>query len=74
MLLYVDYMLIVAKRILEINTLKFLLGDEYEMKDFSAAKKIIGIEIQWYRKLGKLYFSLKKCIEKVLETLCYAQF
>jgi hypothetical protein len=67
LLLYVDDMLIAAKSMLEIKRLKSLLGDEFEMKDLGAAKKILGMEIHRDRKAGKLYLSQKKYIEKVLE-------
>ena len=61
-------MLIAAKSMLEIKRLKSLLGDEFEMKDLGAAKKILGMEeIHRDRKAGKLYLSQKKYIEKVLE-------
>jgi hypothetical protein len=45
LLLYVDDMLITAKSMFEIKRLKSLLGDEFEMKDLGAAKKILGMEI-----------------------------
>jgi hypothetical protein len=67
LLLYVDDMLIAANSMLEIKRLKSLLGDEFEMKDLGAAKKILGIEIHWDRKAGKLYLSQKNYIKKVLE-------
>jgi hypothetical protein len=57
LLLYVDDMLIAAKSMLEIKRLKSLLGDEIEMKDLSAVKKILGMEIHRDRKVGKLYLS-----------------
>jgi hypothetical protein len=52
---------------LKIKRLKSLLGDEFEMKDLGAVKKILGIEIHMDRKVGKLYLPQKKYIEKVLE-------
>jgi hypothetical protein len=67
LLLYVDDMLIIDKSMLEINTLKSLLGDEFEMKDLGAAKNILGMEIHRDRKVGKLYLPQKKYNEKVLE-------
>ena len=33
LLLYVDYMLIAAKKLVEVNKLKTLLNGEFEMKD-----------------------------------------
>jgi hypothetical protein len=67
LLLYVDDMLIAAKSMLEIKRLKSLLGDEFEMKDF--VKKILGMEIHRDRKVGKLYLSQEKDIEKVLHII-----
>jgi hypothetical protein len=37
------------------------------MKDLGTAKKILGIEIQRDKNLGKLYLTQKNFIEKVLE-------
>ena len=37
------------------------------MKDLRVVKKILGMEIRRYRKVGKLYLSQKKYIGKVLE-------
>jgi len=42
LLLYVDDMLIASKSISEINKLKTLLNNEFEMKNLGAAKKILG--------------------------------
>jgi len=57
LLLYVDDMLIASKSISEINKLKTLLNNEFEMKNFGAAKKILGMEIRKDRNAGKLYLS-----------------
>ncbi|KAL3514410.1 hypothetical protein ACH5RR_027127 [Cinchona calisaya] len=46
LLLYVDDMLIVAKNLIEIYTLKSQLNSEFEMKDLGAVKKILGMEIK----------------------------
>lgn len=43
MLLYVDDMLIAAKSLFEVDRLKSLLGEEFEMKDLGSAKKILGL-------------------------------
>ena len=45
LLLYVDDMLIAAWEKIEIQKLKKLLSLEFDMKDLSAAKKILGMEI-----------------------------
>jgi hypothetical protein len=43
LLLYVDYMLIVVKHMFEVERLKSLLGDEFEMKDMGGANKILWL-------------------------------
>uniref|UniRef100_A0ACD5ZUM4 Uncharacterized protein n=1 Tax=Avena sativa TaxID=4498 RepID=A0ACD5ZUM4_AVESA len=50
LLLYVDDMLIAAKGMKEITTLKAHLSSEFGMKDLGAAKKILGMEITRDRK------------------------
>lgn len=45
LLLYVDKMLIAAKSMSKIETLKSQLGKEFEMKDLGATVKILGMEI-----------------------------
>ena len=57
LLLYVDDMLIAAKGMKEITTLKAHLSSEFEMKDLGAAKKILGMEITRDRKAGLLFLS-----------------
>ena len=57
MLLYVGDMLIVAKTLDEITTLKKLLSSEFDMKDLGAAKKILGMEITKDKKFGLLFLS-----------------
>src|SRR5262249_42873780 len=57
LLLYVDDMLIAAKSGSQINVLKKQLGDEFEMKDLGAAKKILGMEITRDRSFGRLVLS-----------------
>jgi len=59
LLLYVDDMLIASKSIFEINKLKTMLNNEFEMKNLGAAKKILGMEINRDRSVGKLYLSQK---------------
>ena len=66
LLLYVDDMLIAAKSMSEINELKKQLSNEFEMKDFGAAKKILGMEISRDRPSRKVYLSQKGYIDKVL--------
>jgi len=67
LLLYVDDMLIASKCIYEINKLKTLLNNEFEMKNLGAARMILGMEIHRDRSVGKLYLSQKEYIEKVLQ-------
>lgn len=45
LLLYVDDMLIAANHLYNVNELKIMLGNELDMKDLGAAKKILGMEI-----------------------------
>ena len=68
-LLYVDDMLIASKDKSMINKLKSQLSDKFEMKDLGAAKKILGMEIHRYQKVGKLYLSQRKYHGKVLDRL-----
>ncbi|KAL5768311.1 hypothetical protein ACOSQ2_015094 [Xanthoceras sorbifolium] len=67
LLLYVDDMLIAAKKLSDIDKLKKQLKNEFEMKDLGAAKKILGMEIKRNRKEGKLFLTQRGYIEKVLE-------
>ena len=66
LLLYVDDMLIAAKDKEEIRKVKVQIDKEFEMKDVGATKKILRMEILRDRKVGKLYLSQKRYIEKVL--------
>ena len=65
-LLYVNDMLIASSSNVEIDNLKTLLSNEFEMKDLGAAMKILGMEIWRNRKACLLYLSQHKYIEKVL--------
>jgi hypothetical protein len=67
LLLYVDDMLIDAKSMCEVNRLKSLLHKEFEMKDWGAIKKILGMKIRRDREVRKLWLSQKNYIRKVLE-------
>ena len=57
LVLYVDDMLIVRKSVDEINRLKAHMARTFDMKDLEVAKQILGIEIDRYRRNGKLSFS-----------------
>ena len=59
LLLYIDDMLIAAKRHVEIDRLKTQLSKEFEMKDFGEAKKILGMEISRDRERGEIWLSQK---------------
>jgi hypothetical protein len=59
-------MLIVAKSMKEITTLKAQSSSEFEMKDLGPPKKILGMEIKRDRKSSLLFLSQEKYIEKVL--------
>ena len=60
-------MLIASNDKFSISMLKSQLSEEFEMKDLSAAKKILGMEIQRDRKAGKLYLSQGHYLRKVLD-------
>ncbi|KAK3013623.1 hypothetical protein RJ639_009326 [Escallonia herrerae] len=67
LLLYIDDMLIAAKSMSDVNSLKEQLKREFEIKDLGVAKRILGMEIQRDRPAGILYLSQKKYIERVLQ-------
>nr|GEV34498.1 hypothetical protein [Tanacetum cinerariifolium] len=64
---YVDDMLIAAPNKDQIRELKDQLSKEFDMKDLGAAKRILGMEIQRDRKIGKLTLSQTDYISKVLK-------
>ena len=66
LVLYVDDMLIAAKKKYDIQKLKGLLSAEFEMKDLGAARKILGMEIIRDRERRKLFLSQRSYIQKVL--------
>ena len=68
LLLHMDDMLIVTKNKDKITSMKALLSIEFKMKDFGATKKILGMEIQKYKRVGILYVSQEKYIKKVLQS------
>jgi hypothetical protein len=67
LLLCVDDMLIPANSIVEVNKLKVWLSREFDMKDLSAAKKILGMEIRRDRDAKRLWLSQAGYMKKVLE-------
>jgi hypothetical protein len=56
-LLYVDDMLVPGSNMKDINVLKKKLTNSFAMKDFGAAKKILGMRITRDRKNHKLKLS-----------------
>ena len=66
LLLYVDDMLIAAKSMKEITTLKKQLSSEFEMNDLGPTKKILGMKISRDRKPRLLFFCQENYIKKVL--------
>lgn len=60
-------MLIVGKNSSRIDRLKKQLSEYFAMKDLGLAKKILGIQIDRYKKKKKLYMSQEQYIKKVLE-------
>ena len=67
LLLYVDDMLVASRNKAEVQTLKSLLGSEFEMKDLGAARKILGMEIKRDRVQRKLFLCQVGYILKVLK-------
>jgi hypothetical protein len=55
--LYVDYMLITVKSISKVNKMKILLSTEFNTKDLSVAKKVLGMEIRRDRTTSRLWLS-----------------
>ena len=64
MLIYVDDMLIAAKSMKEITTLKAQLSSEFEMKDLDPAKKILGMEFKRDKKSSLLFLSQESTLRK----------
>ena len=67
LLLYIDDMLITSKNRSAIDKLKKELSFEFEMKDFSEAKKVLGMEIERDRTSGKVSLTQKRYLQKVLQ-------
>ena len=59
-------MVIVAKSMKEITTLKKQLSSEFEMKDLGPAKKILDMKILRDKKYRLLFLSQENYIKKVL--------
>ena len=67
LLLYVNDMLIVWKNTLKIDELRKELCKSFSMKHLGHAKKILGVRSACLKVKRKIYLSLKKYIERVLE-------
>ena len=67
MLLYVDDMLIVAKKKTHIQNLKAQLKREFDMRDVGEVKKILGMEITGDKSSDRLWLSQENYILKILE-------
>ena len=66
LLLYVDDMLLVAKRMADIKKVKEMLSKEFDMKDLGPAKRILGMNIERDRVGGVLKLSQSKYVKKIL--------
>uniref|UniRef100_A0A803PW15 Reverse transcriptase Ty1/copia-type domain-containing protein n=1 Tax=Cannabis sativa TaxID=3483 RepID=A0A803PW15_CANSA len=66
LLLYVDDILIIGKEKSEIKKIKGKLSEEFDMKDLSKAKKILGIEIDQSQR-GMIKLSQTEYLKKTLE-------
>ena len=66
LLLYINDMLIASKIRSAIDKLKKQLSFEFEMKDFGEEKKMLGMEIERDRKIGKICFTQKGYLRKIL--------
>ena len=66
LLLYVDDMLIACQDMREIDHLKGLLSNEFEMKDLGAARKTLGMEIVRNREKKTMLLTQQNYLKKVL--------
>ena len=64
LVLYVDYMLLVAEKKSYIQKLKGILSTKFEMKDLGRAKKILGMEIQKDRRKGTICLTQTQYFEE----------
>ena len=67
LLLYVDDMLLVAKRMSYIKKVKEMLSKEFDIKDLGPAKRILGMNIERNRAGGVLKQSQSKYLKKILQ-------
>ena len=67
LLLYVDYMIIVGNHLCDVNELKSLLSEDFDMKDLGPTKKILGMEIHKDKQSIRLWLSQQGYVKKVLD-------
>ena len=67
LLLYVDDMLLIGPDIKKINSVKSALGGEFDMKDLSMAKRILGMEIVRDRSNSMLFLHQTAYVLKILK-------
>ena len=65
--LYVDDMIIVAKDIKDINTLRIELSDIYKVKDLKEINLCLGQRVTRDRKLGTLWIDQERYIQECLD-------
>lgn len=66
LLLYVNGMLLAAKKMSEINKIKEVMSSEFKMKDMGPASRILGIDIKREINKGILCFSHSNYLENVI--------
>lgn len=67
LLLYVNDMLIAVNHLNYVNELKIMLGKEFDMKDLSDTKKILGMKIHMDVTTRKSWLSRKSYVKRVLD-------
>ena len=67
LLLYVDDILLVSRKIEDINEVKKMLKTQFDMKDLGPAKRILGMDIERNRTGGVLKLSQSGYLKKVLQ-------
>jgi hypothetical protein len=65
--LYVDDMLLVGNNVDDIKEVKMQISSNFDMKDLSANKFILGMEIERHREVRKLWLNHKKYAEIFLK-------
>lgn len=68
LLLYVDDMLIAAKKMTDVTELKHQLSTTFELKDLGAARRILGMDITRDRSSGVLKVSQLCYLKKVVSS------